>query len=884
MLKTSFYLPLVAGLFIFAGHDKAPPTDSLKELVNKFYTYASDFPQQKIYIHTNKPYYLSGDDIYGKIYLINEGRSADNSIRSKKIYVELINEENTIVEKTIVNGLYSSLNFSFHLNDSITEGYYVLRAYTSWMTGFGNKQNIFNDYIHVSNKANHIISGISYKDSTLSSVSIQLQDTLKKLYAYMPVHYQLMYKKKLVEQADISTNAQGMFSINVSPVDKKNRNETTIRIKTGGYEKLLRLPSLNNDPDVQFLPEGGNLVSDIENNVAFRAIDKYGHGTDVHGTVRDSKGTIVCSFKSTHLGMGKFEFIPESGTSYTAHIQTINNKEFSYPLMVTDNYAYQLSVIKRGKNELRVRIALGDSLYKKNIVSYLVATSHDSVCFTSRGTDLYEEDIPLKNFPEGIAQLTLFDSAMQPVSERLVFVHHPGATTIIAANKVNYGPREKVILKLKTTDMTGKLLKGMYSISVTDDQVIKQNENDGNIKTHLLLSPYLKGYIEEPGYYFKSGDLTTRENLDLVMLTHGWCRYNWNDIEGNTRINLQEKDSSLSITGTLYKKKNTPAVGYSATLISASDNEFVGTDLTDEQGKFHFAGIEYTDSTSFVIQTQNAKGLNEDVDVSIDATTFPLTEVERSFVPAELNSGALDGINFYVRAMYDSIFDKEKVRELQEVIVNARKKVNYDESKRVSPMSVIITSDFIEKYGNYNLLDVLYSVPGVTIFNGHISFFGRNTMTGYTDPLIIVNGVEFKGGLDINPYDIDFIEVLRGGEAAIYGVRGGNGVVLINTKRGRDAIVNFSQKGIKSLRVPGYHVEKEFYSPQYDTDESIKVKAKDVRTAIYWNGNVIADSKSPAIISFYTADMPSTYTVTIEGIAERGEFIHETFSINRTKQ
>ena len=885
MLRKNFYLPLIAGLFIFAGNDKTPPVHALEELVNKFYSFYKEFPQQKIYIHTDKPSYISGDDMYGKIYLINESRSGYDSIRSKKIYVELINEENTVVKKAIVNGLYSSLNFSFHLDDSIVEGNYVLRAYTSWMIGFSNKQNIFSTYIHISNKANHIISGLSYNDSTLSIINIQLKDTLKSSYTNMPVYYQVMYKNKVLEKANVITNAEGRFFVNVDAIAKEDRNDAAVKIKTGSYEKLLHLPSLDNDMDVQFLPEGGNLVNGIENNVAFKAINKYGHGTDVHGYVKDSKGIIVCTFKSTHLGMGKFEFIPESGLSYTAYIQLETGKEFSYTLISTDNYAYQVSIIKRSNDEIRVRVALGDSLYKKNKASYLVATSHGSVCFTSHGIDLYEVNIPLNNFPEGIAQLTLFDSAMQPVSERLVYAHHLNSIVTVTADKTNYRQREKVTLHLKTTDTAGKPLKGTYSVSVTDDHVVKRNENDGNIKTHLLLSPYLKGYIEEPGYYFKNDDVATQENLDLVMLTHGWSRFSWSDIESNAIINTTKKDSSLFITGKLTNNKNVPVSRYAVSLFSTSDNTYVGTDTTNEQGEFHFTGIDYTDSTSFVIQTKNPKGLNEDVNVSIDAARFPLTDVDRSFVPEELNHDVLNGINFYLRFMYDSLRDQEKVRVLKEVVVTStRRKVNYDESKRVSPVSIIIPSDFIEKYGNLNLKDVLYSVPGATIFNGHISFFGMNSMSSYSDPLLILDGVENSAALTINAHDIDFIEVLRGGEAAIYGVRGGNGVVLVNTKKGKDATANFIQKGIKSLQVPGYHVEKDFYSPKYETDESRQAKTKDERTTIYWNGNVTTDSKSPATIFFYTADMPTTYTATVEGIAENGEVIHETFPIKRTKQ
>lgn len=885
MLKKKFHVALVAGLLIFATAEMLPPTDTLEQLVSKYYSFCKEFPQQKIHIHTDKPYYSCGDDMYGKIYLINESRQGYDSIRSKKIYVELINEENTVVEKAIVNGLYSSLNFNFHLSDSLPEGNYILRAYTSWMTGFNNAQNIFTGNVYIFNKRTPILSGLSYADSTLSTIIVQLKDTANASAVNKPVSYQLVYKNKVIEKATMVTNAEGRFFINVGAIAIENRNDVVVEIKTGNYQKLLRLPSADNNLDVQFLPEGGNLVNDIENNVAFKAINKYGYGADVHGYVKDSKGAIVCSFSSNHLGMGQFAFIPTSGLSYTAYIQSGNGKEFSTPLVSADNYGYQLSIVKRSNDALRVRVALGDSLYKKNKVSYLVATSRGSVCFTSRGTDLYEEDIPLNKFPDGIAQLTLFDESMQPVSERLVYVSHATAKVIVTGTRDNYRAREKVTLQLKTANTAGKLLSGIYSIAVTDDDIVKHNPNEANIKTHLLLSPYLKGHIEEPGYYFKNDDAATLQNLDLVMLTHGWSRFNWSDVESNARINTKEKDSSLFISGKITTGKDAPAVRYAVMLFSASDDAFIGVDTTNDQGRFHFAGIDYSDSTSFIIQTKNPKGANENVNVVMDAPRFPLTYFDRSFNPQPIYADEFNGINLSRLFRYDSLQDKEKARLLKEIFINSTKrKVNYDESRRVSIVSHIITSDFIEKYGNFNLNDVFYSVPGATIMDGHISFFGWNSFN-FSDPLVIVDGVEYSSGLDtVSPYDIDFIEVLRGGEAAIYGMRGGNGVIMINTKKERGSRVKFIQKGIKPLQIAGYHVEKNFYSPRYDTDESRAVKIKDERTTIYWNGNVTTDSKTATAISFYTADLPTSYTLTIEGIAENGALVHETIPIKRTRQ
>ena len=890
-LTKILFLTLITGLFIFGTTGKKPPENALEKLLDKYYSFHKKFPQQKIYIQTDKPYYISGDLMYGKVYLINETRFGIDSIRSKKIYVELINAENKVVEKTIVNGLYSSLNFSFHLPNSIPDGSYMLRAYTSWMIGLNNAQNIFRSYIHIFNPANHIVSNFSFTDSTLSTVSIQLKDTLTGSYADVPVHYELITGNKVLEDSGITTNKEGKFSVNVSAIPKENRSDAAIKIKTGKYEKLLPLPFQNNELDIQFLPEGGYLINGIANNVAFIAIDKYGRGTNVDGFLKDNKGDTVCHFRSTHSGMGKLEFIPKTGISYTACVTTAHGKELTYPLSPANSYGYQLSVVQRNKDLLTTRVALGDSLYKKNITTYLVATSHGGIyfanSFTSSDIETYEEHISLKTLPEGIAKLTLFDSAMQPVSERLIFVERPGSKVIVSTNKNNYRKREKVTINLKTEDPSGELLKGMYSISVTDDHVVKRDENDGDIKTHLLLSPYLKGYIEEPGYYLKNDDSATLQALDLVMLTHGWSRFTWNDIANGFNTKPKDNDSSLSISGRITTLKNTPAANYSVTLLAPSENAYIGTVVTNENGEFRFTGIDFSDTTKFMVQTKDPKGKNEDVNVSIDRVHFPLTHVDRSFVPDQNYTDIDNGIKFYKSFMYDSIEENIKAKLLKEVVISKKiKKLNYDESKRVSPTSYVITPDIIERYGNGNvsLADLLQMVPGYTGSNGQISFFGLNGQLK-SGPLIIVDGVEGGTLDDISPPTVSFIEVLRGGEAAIYGVRGGNGVIAVHTKSGSQInMAHFKQKGIKAFEAEGYEVEKQFYSPKYDTYEERESKTSDDRTTIYWNGSVTTNSKTPATISFYTADMPTTYTLTIEGIAANGDLIHESFRIERTRK
>ncbi len=74
---------------------------------------------------------------------------------------------------------------------------------------------------------------------------------------------------------------------------------------------------------------------------------------------------------------------------------------------------------------------------------------------------------------------------------------------------------------------------------------------------------------------------------------------------------------------------------------------------------------------------------------------------------------------------------------------------------------------------------------------------GRRSFNAGNDPLYVIDGVPITGGLnDINPNDIESMEVLKDASAtAIYGSRGANGVIIITTRRGRLGRTNVNYSG-----------------------------------------------------------------------------------------
>ena len=125
-----------------------------------------------------------------------------------------------------------------------------------------------------------------------------------------------------------------------------------------------------------------------------------------------------------------------------------------------------------------------------------------------------------------------------------------------------------------------------------------------------------------------------------------------------------------------------------------------------------------------------------------------------------------------------------------------------------------VKSDELTKAGSASITSSLSGkVAGVQVnqFGGsvgassRISVRGNSSLSSDQQPLIVVdgvpiandtqrsgdnayNGVDYGSGLnDINPEDIESISVLKGGSAALYGMRAGNGVILITTKSGKNS-------------------------------------------------------------------------------------------------
>lgn len=153
--------------------------------------------------------------------------------------------------------------------------------------------------------------------------------------------------------------------------------------------------------------------------MAFKATDGKGNPVFIEGAIYQND-ELLSRLKSVHNGMGSILFTPYHDKTYK--IELSNGKSYSLPKIHPEGMGLRLT--KQDKKQLSFIVSQSDNLPNQQI--YLVAQMGGMVCCMAKGVlkDNLKISIPTDNFLyQGIAEFTLFNASMQPIAERLVYVH-----------------------------------------------------------------------------------------------------------------------------------------------------------------------------------------------------------------------------------------------------------------------------------------------------------------------------------------------------------------------------------------------------------------------------------------------------------------------------
>ena len=511
-----------------------PSTDTSK-IQNALNTYAAHFQNEKVFIQLDKTIYKPTEAVWFNVFVRNNYNFMPSI--SEIVYVELIAPNGKTLKTLTLLAKDGMAAGDFQLTDGYNGGLYKLKAYTRWQRNTGD---YFEKTLQIQKtvlpKLNMKLEFArkAYGAGDEVVADLKLDNIMNEPLANSEFDFTVSLAGQQILTEKAITDENGKTEIKFLLPKDLTTNDGLLNVlipHNGSTESIARtIPIVLNKIDVQFLPEGGDLVANVQSNVAFKAINEFGQPADIEGEIYNSKNEKVANFSSYHQGMGSFLILAKADEKYTAKITKPVGISESYVLPLAKANTANLNIIEQTKDKIIVRLA---SNVAANYV--LTLTAREKIFFTKVLDNLNGEktiEISTNDLPIGIAQLTLF-SANQPVAERLAFVNpHQQLNIDIETDKENYRLRETVKAKIKVTDENGNPVKGQFSVSVVDETLLTHaDDKQANILAYFLLTSDLKGEIKEPNFYFEPTEADDRVDrkkaLDYVLLTHGWRRFGW---------------------------------------------------------------------------------------------------------------------------------------------------------------------------------------------------------------------------------------------------------------------------------------------------------------------------------------------------------------------
>ena len=835
-------------------------------------------PKEKLYLHLDKPFYGAGEKIWFKGYLVNAITHQDNA-QSNFIITELINRSDSIVERKKIRRDSLGFHNAFTLPATLPAGDYYLRGYSNWMPN-EDPDFFFSRNIKIGNSIdNTIVSSIEYQqeDDTHYTAKIKFTSNVQAVFENTTIKYLYLENGKIKNKGKKKTDENGWISISLpdlkSPVAR--RIEVEFDDPQYIYKRTFHLPVFTNDFDVKFFPEGGALINIPHQNVAFKAQGADGFSKEIEGFLFNSKGDTLTNFRSEHNGMGIFTMNPVNNETYYVTVRTNDSitKRFDLPAIEPKGISIAMSHYKQ---EIRYEIQKTEATEWPQKLFLLAHTRGKLAILQPINPKRTFGKMNDSLFTEGITHFMLIDEQGNALSERLIFVpdHKPNQWQI-TTDQPTYGKREKVSLQIAAKDSEGNPVEGTFSVSITDRKSIQPDSLADNILSNLLLTSDLKGYVEDPAFYFLNQDARTLRSIDYLMMTHGWRRHKMENVLRTPSLNFTnyiEKGQTISgrimgFFGANVKK--------GPICVLAPKYNIIATTETDEKGQF-IVNTSFRDSTTFLVQARTKKGF-AGVDILMDPPQYPVATHKAPYF-----NGATTFMEDYLMNTRDQYYMEGGMRvyNLKEVTVTAKRERPSSKSIYTGGINTYtLEEDRLQGYGQ-TAFDAASRLPSVTITNGSEIHIRNNSEPA----IIVIDDIVYEDASDIlkdiQVSDMSSISLLRGADAVILGPRASGGAVVITLKDPRNLPARPAQ-GIITYTPLGYSESVEFYHPTYDTPEKKNAQRSDFRSTVYWNPELRLDAEGKATIEYYTPDSTAPEDIIIEGVDKNGKVCRILQTINK---
>jgi hypothetical protein len=776
-------------------------------------------PLDNIYIQTDKEVYKPSEIIWFKAYVLDTN-TQKLSLKNNTLFVTLKNKvTNEVVFEDkfkIVNG---NSNGDIFIEEKFGSGDFYLSAYTS--TSIVDNTLSIKSFkrITIKNDETKVLLESQFdKDAYTAGsnlkVKLSFYDNRGDDYSYEKVKISHYKNKELLASNTLVTNENGIIQLTLDKIYVDPEVSTEIKINNKTKEKFnLNIPFEKENKIVfDLFPEGGKIIYDLPCKLAYKATNTMGVPIHVKGELYEDQKHIQ-SFLSFHDGMGFLKFLPKRGSTYSIKLTAPFSQMIKFPTI--EDVGYSMFIIENSEDFLKVHIEKSKEIESKEVILVMQSkgvTYWKANVSLNKASGLF--NIPKKKMLKGISVLTLFNKAMLPVAERLVYANMVGELQIknLVSLEDKYSKKDRIVLKLKVEDEYGKPAYANLGLRVYDNAFYSPN-NITDIQSHYNLFSNLKGEIHNPFYYFDPENKHRYVHLDLLLLTHGWRNYVYaHDNLTHIIDNANNKLEDIYILKILELNKDDKLVSLSRPItvdLVWSTGMIEAT--VDTSGLLI---VPYIENDIVLVKTRGIKRYffkaNDPFNVLTKMTRRKDYKVSRLLEDTHNKRTKIQLKAYFARN--HTFLDEVTVRAsknrsaLRGSANNRRKWVSWEEGDYVCE--------------EYNIFNCANHNSG-----GYVPINGRRYRTN-TKGLYIVY---FKA-----PEQRFYEEDLR--------------------KRGYQY-------------VKGHMLKKEFYAPNYDTESRDLI---DIRTTLAWEPNLTTDKNGFVNYTFYTSEINSSFTIHIEGVDSNG--------------
>ncbi len=818
-------------------------TNRILSYLQKAMNFNKVVPQEKVYLHFDNMGYFENETLWFKAYVTRTDNGHPSDL-SKVLYVELLNPTGDVLQtlKYPIDSLGMS-HGEMKLDTIMGAGLYEVRAYTRYMTNWGTNA-VFSRVIPVWKKPKQ--EG-DYSDLTIVPI---------------PYHQRLPNRREPMDTLYLQAVGEGIYT-----------------------------DDLNKTISVNFYPEGGDLIAGKRCRVAMLAVDDNGHPYASEGFVMNGAGDVLASVKTDSLGRGLFELVPDTG-KLTFQMRNLKKKEkrqvqfFALPQAKTEGCTLSLDAVSE---QMLATLQCTDGICG-NMLGYVLMHNGNIVrCDTIKAVPLLEIELDRTTMPEGVNQLTVFDSWGRIMAERLFFIcpKPDKADSIrVTALTQRLKPCGKVEMELHTRPNAN------LSFSAMDAQTMT-NGKQGNMKTWMLLSSEVRGYIHNVDYYFEADDKEHRESADLLMLTQGWRRYDWRLMsERYTFRKAQPIEDQFYLYGQLkeYRKRNpVPNVKLYVSLYNEKGQSLLGNAVTDSLGNYAFK-MPFMDGEwkMFIYTTRETKGgeKRKTYYVGIDRQFSPVpryltpleTEIlhplkpnafvrnpfaeleeEDEFIPITEKNHVLNNVTVKAKRRY---FTNDDWRYKNEAYGKIYASLYYNADRELDNIldrgePVPKTSDFISRKLGTELDKYGYEARNKRKGRNIAFVVDNNEGGGYSDWLNYIKSIYIVFNERISP-TLGMWEIIESPEHNI--------IVYLYTHR---IFSSESNKGLRRTYFQGFNQASTFKTEDYNVIPPMA----DFRRTIWWQPDITTDAQGKAKVEFFNNSTCEEMYISVEGMTSDGKIL-----------